>query len=351
MAGSPLQTLRYGLGQTARTGLFLGAYMVSQRLSRGSVPDGIKVSRPGPGWPALLADMADLMRRDLANIQAGRYAAPDDLIVPPDRVARQTIAYFRDLARINRRRRGRSHQEPFRQRGGRDRGDGLPRYYLQNFHWQTDGYLSRHSAELYDFQVDVLFGGTTDAMRRQALVPIGDWLAASDQPSPTLLDVGAGTGQFLAQLRRSFGSIQPIALDLSRPYLAEAARRTARAGGVETVQAPAEDLPLADASVDIVTTIFLLHELPRQVRAKAAAEMARVLKPGGLLVMLDSLQFGDHEPYDPLLEFFPQAFHEPYYLDYARSDLCALFERQGLVLTGRDRAYMAKRLTFQKPTA
>ena len=41
-----------------------------------------------------------------------------------------------------------------------------PEYFLQHFHWQTDGYLSRKSAELYDYQVEALFAGTTDAMRR-----------------------------------------------------------------------------------------------------------------------------------------------------------------------------------------
>jgi ubiquinone/menaquinone biosynthesis C-methylase UbiE len=350
----PLQrfgrSVGYGLAQTARTGWFLSAYAVSARLSRGSIPDGIKVSRPGPGWPALLADMADLLRRDWANIQAGRYPAPDDLIVPPDRLAATTWAYFRDLAAVNRRRRSKAHQEPFRRAGGRARTDGLPRYYLQNFHWQSDGYLSRRSARLYDFQTDVLFGGTTDAMRRQALVPIGDWLARRDDDRPArLLDIGAGTGQFLHHLRRSFPEVRPLALDLSRAYLGEAMRRTAGVGGIDALLAPAERLPLADASVDIVTSIFLFHELPAKVRAQAVAEMARVLRPGGLVVLLDSLQFGDHAPYDPLLEFFPQAFHEPYYLDYARSDLIDLFARAGLAFTGRDRAYLAKRLTFEKP--
>ena len=52
-------------------------------------------------------------------------------------------------------------------------------------------------------------------------------------------------------------------------------------------------IPLPDASQDIVTTVFLFHELPPEVRRRVAAEMARVLKPGGLLVFIDSLQMGD----------------------------------------------------------
>ena len=48
--------------------------------------------------------------------------------------------------------------------------------------------------------------------------------------------------------------------------------------------------------------------------ASFSSEFARVLKPGGRLVLVDSLQHGDEPDYDGLLELFPQSFHEPYYL-------------------------------------
>ena len=47
--------------------------------------------------------------------------------------------------------------------------------------------------------------------------------------------------------------------------------------------------------------VYLFHELPADVRAAAAAEMARVLKPGGVLVLTDSVQLGDRDAYDPTL--------------------------------------------------
>ena len=47
-----------------------------------------------------------------------------------------------------------------------------PKYYLQNFHYQKDGYLSEMSANLYDLQVEILFNGTADAMRRRILAPL-----------------------------------------------------------------------------------------------------------------------------------------------------------------------------------
>ena len=47
----------------------------------------------------------------------------------------------------------------------------LLNYYLQNFHYQTDGYLSDLSANLYDLQVEILFNGAADAMRRRIITP------------------------------------------------------------------------------------------------------------------------------------------------------------------------------------
>src|SRR3546814_15744708 len=85
----------------------------------------------------------------------------------PVRGLRKSAAFFRDLAEVNRRRIGRINDEIFREpyRGR------YPRYYLQNFHFQSGGYLSGDSARLYDHQVEVLFTGGADAMRRQVQVP------------------------------------------------------------------------------------------------------------------------------------------------------------------------------------
>jgi ubiquinone/menaquinone biosynthesis C-methylase UbiE len=60
-----------------------------------------------------------------------------------------------------------------------------------------------------------------------------------------------------------------------------------------------------------VTSIFVFHELPPKVRRVAFREFARVMKPGGRFVLVDSLQRGDQPDYDGLIELFPQNFHEP----------------------------------------
>src|SRR6185295_7707451 len=98
-----------------------------------------------------------------------------------------------------------------------------PAYYRRNFHWQTDGYLSRRSAELYDVGVELLFLGTADVMRRQIIPPIARHLAEHGSPRARLLDVATGTGSALRQLALVCPELRYYGLDLS-PYYIELAR-------------------------------------------------------------------------------------------------------------------------------
>jgi ubiquinone/menaquinone biosynthesis C-methylase UbiE len=138
-------------------------------------------------------------------------------------------------------------------------------------------------------------------------------------------------------------------LDLSRPYLAKAQRQLAPWSWTRLVEGAAERLPFADASFAVVTSIYLFHELPRPVRAEVAREMARVLRPGGLLVFVDSLQRGDEPAFDGLLDLFPAAYHEPYYSDYIRQDVATLFAASGLRPLAKARAHMSTVVVAVKP--
>jgi ubiquinone/menaquinone biosynthesis C-methylase UbiE len=351
-----LTGLAYGAAQGLRVAWYYGQKLAAARAqtARPSVtspappqdrPARGKSRQRLPDRARILGDLARLLARDWRNIEAGLYRMPDDLIPAPRTEWRRSRRFFADLAAVDERRRANDHSEVTRQvPPGR-----YPRYYLQNFHFQTDGYLSRHSAELYDHQVEVLFGGGAAAMRRQALVPLRDAVARGGVRSARLLDLGCGTGRFLREIKTNYPTLAVTALDLSPFYLEEARRTLAPWSRSEFIPAPAENVPCPDASFDIVTAIYLFHELPPGRRRAVAGEIARLLKPGGTFILLDSLQRGDTPAYDGLLDRFPHGFHEPYYASYISSDLGALFGGAGLVAESAEPVYFSKLAVFRKP--
>jgi ubiquinone/menaquinone biosynthesis C-methylase UbiE len=342
---APIDRWIHASAHAGRSAWFLGHALAAQRLASPTL-ESLPEDLPDRG--AYLADLMALLRRDQAQIEAGHYAMPEVVLPSPRDALRASARFFDDLGRINLRRMRRDGQEVYRQTTGTGDRLGRPRYYLQNFHYQTDGWLSDHSAELYDLQVDVLFNGATDAMRRQALLPLGDFLKGKRLADLRLLDVATGTGRFLATIKQNYPRVPLIGLDLSDAYLAKARRDLARWSWLDLVLANAEALPFPAQSVDVATSVYLLHELPRGARGRVASEMARVLKPGGRLILVDSLQTGDHPPFDALLELFPTLYHEPYYRDYIGADLKRLFQSQGLSALESDRAFLSKILTFAK---
>src|SRR5438046_75856 len=79
--------------------------------------------------------------------------------------------------------------------------------------------------------------------------PIADYMRGRDQRQVTLLDVACGTGRFLRQVRLAYPAMTLKGLDLSRAYLDEATRHLKGLRTAEMIEAPAERMPLADASV------------------------------------------------------------------------------------------------------
>jgi ubiquinone/menaquinone biosynthesis C-methylase UbiE len=160
-----------------------------------------------------------------------------------------------------------------------------------------------------------------------------------------IADIACGSGAFLKDLKRTFPRARLFGVDLSAVYLQEARRVS---GVTDQLQARAERLPIADESLDAVTCVYLFHELPRKVRPMIAKELARVLKPGGMLAFADSIQPSDEPRLERLLQVFPAYFHEPYYADYAATDLPELFAEVGLAVRARDQAFLTKAILFEK---
>jgi ubiquinone/menaquinone biosynthesis C-methylase UbiE len=336
-----LDKLAFDAAQMARIGWFFGQKLLAARLTK---PVPLPPELQGKQMPdrrRLVADLWQLFKRDWRNIAAGIYAIPEDLDGGAVAELRRAADFFADLRAVEARRHGGPGEVLLPE------ADGYPGYYRRKFHFQSDGYLSEASAARYDHQVEVLFGGGAAAMRRQALVPLRAALLRRAGVHPArLLDIGCGTGSFLREVKRNHPRLAVTGLDLSAPYLGVAQRRLADWSRVELIEAAAEAMPFAAEEFDVVTCIYLFHELPAAIRRAVVAEIRRVLKPNGTVIFVDSLQNGDEPAYDALLTYFPLAFHEPYYLSYLTEDLDGLFS-PGFTSEERSLAYFSKVIAYR----
>lgn len=114
------------------------------------------------------------------------------------------------------------------------------------------------------------------------------------------------------------------------------------------VQCAAEALPFADASFDVLMNVYLFHEMPAAAQAAAAAEFARVVRPGGLCVINDSLQRGDRAEMDAVMPRFSELYHEPWHLQYTELDMVALFDQAGFDCTDIELAHVSKVWAFKR---
>jgi ubiquinone/menaquinone biosynthesis C-methylase UbiE len=219
-----------------------------------------------------------------------------------------------------------------------------PDYFKRNFHFQTDGYFSEASANLYEHQVEVLFSGTAAPMRR-ILIEMIKKRISSDRPLK-ILEIGAGVGSATIDFAKSFNIESYTVSDISSSYLKVAQKRLK--GKFDFIQTPAEELPFKDEEFDLVFSVYLFHELPRSIRTKVLAESHRVLKAGGILAICDSIQLNDDPDINSVLENFPKDYHEPFYKDYTLWDVKSSLHDAGLKQVHSDCELLSKYWTALK---
>jgi ubiquinone/menaquinone biosynthesis C-methylase UbiE len=294
---------------------------------------------------AVLRRRDELHARDLANVEAGLY--PRELLfdIPVARYMRALPRLLRDTPRVVRRKKAgafRDIPEVDKQR--------YPAYYRRTFHWQTDGYFSDHSAEVYELGVELLFRGTADVMRRQIIPPVTRSIRAAGGASRVrLLDVACGTGRTLHQLAVAHPALRLYGIDLSPAYVRLARRRLADVAEAALAVENAEALPFADGAFDVVTSVYLFHELPRNTRRAVAREMLRVVRPGGLGVLAASAQLAESAEIASALRAFPEEFHEPFYADYLEDDLADVLREVGFSVESSEPQFVAKVVVARRP--
>jgi ubiquinone/menaquinone biosynthesis C-methylase UbiE len=115
----------------------------------------------------------------------------------------------------------------------------------------------------------------TRAASPSVLGPLREALKGA--PGRRLADVGGGTGNYSLALRDE--GWDPLVIDRQPEMLARAAAK-----GLKTLEGDAQRLPLADASMDAVMLVSMLHHVEQP--ALALAEARRVLRPGGRLALM-----------------------------------------------------------------
>jgi ubiquinone/menaquinone biosynthesis C-methylase UbiE len=291
-------------------------------------------------------ELLKLLRKDSENIAAGIYPIE---VLEPEPILKHALRYPKILVDgyfISRRRHAKKAHE-FNQEA-REYLPDTPEYYQRNFHFQSGGYLTEKSAELYEHQVEILFSGAADAMRR-LIIPLVKDAFPTEGEGLHFLEVGAGTGRLTKFMKLAFPKARITALDLSEPYLKKAQENLKKFHRIDYVQGPGEALPFREGQFDLVYSCFLFHELPPEIRKAVIQEGFRVLKEGGYYGMVDSVQKDEAKELQWALEQFPVDYHEPFYKHYSLHPIEDLILAQGFTGLRKDKGFFSKAVLAQKP--
>jgi ubiquinone/menaquinone biosynthesis C-methylase UbiE len=102
-----------------------------------------------------------------------------------------------------------------------------------------------------------------------------------------VLEIGCGTGNLALRVKRAHPGVDLVGCDPDPLALARAQRKARNLAGIRFERGYAQRLPYPDAGFDRVLSALMLHHLDHDTKVAAAAEVARVLRPGGSLHVVD----------------------------------------------------------------
>lgn len=217
-----------------------------------------------------------------------------------------------------------------------------PDYYRVPFHAYEEGNLCWQAAfeaapatqamALRVWKGETLTGEAAQERLRHS------FLQVLERYSPTavrdVLDIGCSVGISTLALHRYYvhrqgGPVRTVGLDLS-PYMLAVAKIRDEQGEVsQWIHRRAETTGLPDNSFDVVTLQFVLHELPRQATGAIFQEVLRILRPGGVLGIVDN------NPASPVIQNLPPVLFtlmkstEPWSDDYYTFDVGGALQEVG----------------------
>lgn len=136
-----------------------------------------------------------------------------------------------------------------------------------------------HWAGMYDFLTAPILAGSEKSIQNASLIKAGD----------RVLDVGCGTGRLTMAASRWAGSSGEVwGIDPSADMIQVARKNAAkRKLLVHFEPGVIEKLPFEDGSFDVVLNRLMFHHLPGDLKQRGLAEIRRVLKPGGICLIVD----------------------------------------------------------------
>ena len=187
---------------------------------------------------------------------------------------------------------------------------------------------------IYAYGIGVFYGGlpkTTGGTGPGRT--IAEFLRAAhpDFKPEKILDLGCTIGDGTIPYVRVFPEAEVHGVDVGAPLLRYGHARASAAGlPIHFSQQNAESLDFPDNSFDVVTSSYLLHELPVSATKAILRECYRVLKPGGVMI---HFELAPQSEVDPYLDFYYDwdAYNnnEPYYAQFRRQSLRALCAEAG----------------------
>lgn len=186
---------------------------------------------------------------------------------------------------------------------------------------QTEGRLVPW-ASFYDLTVNIM---TFGQVRRLRTITVDQALL---KPGERVLDVGCGTGGVTIPAKQRVGKTgEATGIDPSLKMIAIARQKASRASlEIDFRVGVIESLPFPDRTFDAVTSSLMMHHLPEHLRVKGLAEILRVLKPGGRILVADMMRPSGSS----FRRFFTSVvLHHGHVVEFGLQDVPALLREAG----------------------
>ncbi len=182
--------------------------------------------------------------------------------------------------------------------------------------------ITLHQAGQYDFFSRFVGLGVNQSNSRMAVE------MAHIKPGDKVLDVGCGTGNLTLTAKSYAGSSGSVSGIDASPEMINKARRNSEHTGLaaEFELGLIEKIPYPTASFDVVINRLMIHHLPDDLKRQGLAEILRVLKPGGVLFIVDF-----KAPSDTLLGHLALAFSRHRRMQTDVWELVRMVEEAGFV--------------------